>query len=88
MLENITHKKYPKYKQSNNGEEFLKDIDNIISNGTVNYKGLGTIKKGFEPMDIYRGNGVTLVRKTDGEFVTLIESGQGMDLGIQMLGGQ
>ena len=35
-------------------------------------------------MNIYRGKGLTLVTKTNGEFVTLLES-IGMDLGIQFL---
>ena len=36
-------------------------------------------------MNIYRGKGLTLVTKTNGEFVTLLQSGIGMDLGIQFL---
>ena len=33
-------------------------------------------------MNVYRGNGLTLNIKTNGEFVTLLESGTGMDFGI------
>jgi len=37
-------------------------------------------------MDIYRGKGVTLVVKPDSrEFVTLLEEGKGLDLGIQIV---
>ena len=85
LLEKITGKKYPKYKESKMGQEFFKDLQDLIDNGTFEYQGLGTIKKGFEPMLIYRGNGLTLVIKTNGEFVSLLESGSGMDLGIQFL---
>ena len=57
----------------------------IIKDGSLEYQGLGTLKKGAEPMNIYRGKGLTLVTKTNGEFVTLLERGIGMDLGIQFL---
>lgn len=36
-------------------------------------------------MRIYKGEGVTLVLKNDGEFVTVFQSGEGMDLSIQYL---
>ncbi len=85
LLEHVTGKKYPKYKQSNNGQEFLNDLQDLINNGMLKYEGLGTIKKGFDPMKIYRGNGLTLIVKTNGEFVTLLKMGEGMDLGIQFL---
>ena len=85
LLEKITGKKYPKYKYSNNGTDFLQDLQNLISDGTLEYQGLGTLKKGVEPMNVYRGKGVTLITKTNGEFVTLLESGIGMDLSIQIL---
>ena len=37
-------------------------------------------------MNDYRGNGLTLITKTNGEFVTLLESGTGMDLSFQIVG--
>lgn len=86
ILEKATGNKYPKYKS--HGDIFLDDIGKIIDNGTVQYEGLGTIKKGFEPMNIYRGKDITIVTKTDGEFVTILEKGKGMDTAIQMVGGQ
>lgn len=43
------------------------------------------MKKGQEAMNIYRGNGMTIVTKSNGEFVTLLESGKGMDLGIELI---
>ena len=85
LLEKKLDKKYPKYKESNNGQEFLQDLQNLIDDGFLEYQGLGTLKKGAEPMNIYRGDGLTLVVKTNGEFVTLLESGTGLDLGIQLL---
>jgi len=63
----------------------LNDIGKIIDDGTVKYVGKGTLKKGQPAVNIYRGNGVTVVTKTDGEFVTIIESGKGLDLGIKMI---
>ena len=85
LLEKLMGKKYPKYKDSNNGMEFLQDLSKLIKDGSLEYQGLGTLKKGAEPMNIYRGKGLTLVTKTNGEFVTLLERGIGMDLGIQFL---
>lgn len=39
----------------------------------------------MEAMNIYRGQGLTIVTKTNGEWVTLLQSGEGMDLAIQMV---
>lgn len=36
-------------------------------------------------MNIYRGKGLTVVVKMSGEWVTLLETGEGLDLAIQML---
>lgn len=83
LLEEITGKKYTKYKT--HGQEFLDDIGKIINDGTVKYEGMGTIKKGFPADKIYRGNGVTVILQENGEFRTIIKSGEGMDLGIQMI---
>jgi len=84
-LENITGKKYAKWKQSNQGQEFIEDINGLVESGRLAYDGLGTLKKGIGPGRIYRGEGVTLVLRENGEFWTLIKSGEGLDLGIQML---
>ncbi len=46
---------------------------------------MGTIKKGFPADRIYRGNGVTVILKENGEFCTILKSGEGMDLGIEMI---
>ncbi|EMU55288.1 hypothetical protein [Clostridium butyricum] len=83
LLEEVTGKKYTKYKI--HGQEFLDDIGKIINEGTVKYEGMGTIKKGFPADKIYRGNGVTVILKENGEFRTIIKSGEGMDLAIQMI---
>ena len=64
---------------------FIKSKYGEIDNGTIEYIGQGTLKKGQPAVNIYRGKGVTIVTKTDGEFVTIIESGTGLDLAIQML---
>ena len=42
-------------------------------------------EKGAGAMNIYRGNGLTVVTKTNREWVTAITTGEGLDLGIQML---
>ena len=61
------------------GPRFLEDIAKIIDNGTVKYEGMGVYKEGFPPAKIYRGNGMTVIVKPSGEWVTLLESGKGMD---------
>ena len=74
---------YPKFKADS--PRFLQDIAKIIDNGTVEFVGLGTYKKGIAPANIYRGNGLTVIAKPDGEWVTLLKTGEGMDLGIRLL---
>ncbi|CDG17523.1 hypothetical protein [Xenorhabdus doucetiae] len=68
------------------GAEFLKDIESLRDSGKLVHVGKGTIKKDQPLMDVYRGEGMTYISKKlpDGteEFVTLIESGKGMDIGI------
>lgn len=82
-MENVTGKKYSKYKT--HGQEFLDDIGKIIDDGTVEFVGKGTLKKGQPAVNIYRGNGITIAINDDGEFITILESGKGMDLAIQMI---
>ena len=88
ILEKSLGKKYPKWKTSE-GAEFLKDIETLRDNGKLTHVGQGTIKKGQPVMEIYRGEGMTYVSKKlpngTEEFVTLVESGRGMDLGIVLL---
>ncbi|ASA20281.1 hypothetical protein B9T62_05390 [Paenibacillus donghaensis] len=81
ILENALGTKYAKYKT--HGDAFLNDIGKIIDDGTVKLVGKGTLKKDGEVLNIYKGNGMTVATKANGEFVTLIESGKGMDLNIQ-----
>ena len=85
LLEKYLGKKYPKWKV-NEGAEFLKDIEMLRDSGKLVYIGQGTIKKGQPLMEIYRGEGMTYISKKlpngTEEFVTLIESGKGMDIGI------
>ncbi|MEG7370940.1 hypothetical protein V6E14_24300, partial [Serratia marcescens] len=85
ILEGYLGKKYPKWKVDE-GAEFLRDVEKLRDSGKLVHVGQGTIKKGQPVMEIYRGEGMTYISKklSDGreEFVTLIESGKGMDLGI------
>ncbi|MFP2424329.1 RHS repeat-associated core domain-containing protein, partial [Pseudescherichia vulneris] len=85
ILEKYLDKKYLKWKVDE-GAEFLRDIEALRDSGKLVHVGQGSIKKGQPLMDIYRGEGMTYISKQlpDGteEFVTLIESGKGMDIGI------
>jgi hypothetical protein len=84
LLEKILGVKLGKLKEGG-GETFLKAISDFIDTGAFKYIGQGTLKKGMEAMNIYRGRGLTIVTKTSGEWVTLLQSGEGMDLAIQMI---
>lgn len=81
LLEKITGKKYTKYKT--NGQEFLVDLGKVIEDGTVKFLGRGTLNKGSDVYNIYRGNGGTIVTKSNGDWVTMLEQGKGMDINIQ-----
>ena len=83
LLSSITGKNYKKFKT--HGQEFLDDVQKIINDGKVSYVGQGTLKKGQDAVHIYRGEGVTLVLKNSNEFVTMLKSGEGMDLAIKMM---
>jgi RHS repeat-associated protein len=67
------------------GDVFLQAIREGIDNGTFEHVGQGTLRAGQEAMNIYRGKGLTVVTKSSGEWVTLLTSGDGMDLAIRMI---
>ena len=78
IIESHLGKKYGKFKVSK--DEFLSDVGELINSGTVKYVGNSTAGKGQAVLKIYRGNGMTVATKQNGEFVTLLESGKGMDI--------
>ncbi|WP_152648568.1 RHS repeat-associated core domain-containing protein [Streptacidiphilus anmyonensis] len=84
LLEKVLGKNYPKWKEDE-GATFRKDLEDMISSGRLNSEGLGTFKVGHPAAQVFRGEGLTLLLRQDGEFWTLLESGAGMDTGIQML---
>jgi len=84
LLEKALGAKFGKLKEGG-GEAFLKAVSDGINSGDFKYVGQGTLKKGMEAMNIYRGQGLTIVTKASGEWVTLLESGEGLDLAIQMI---
>lgn len=84
LLEKALGTKFGKLKEGG-GEGFLKAISDGITSGDFKYVGQGTLKKGMESMNIYRGQGLTVVMKKSGEWVTLLETGEGLDLAIQMI---
>jgi len=84
LFERALGAKFGKLKEGG-GEAFLNAISDGINSGDFKYVGQGTLKKGMEAMNIYRGQGLTVVIKTSGEWVTLLESGEGLDLAIQMV---
>ena len=67
------------------GYVFLKTLTDGIKDGTFRYAGQGTLKKGQAVMNIFRGKGLTVVTQSTGEWVTLLKSGEGLDLAIQMV---
>jgi len=66
-------------------DELLGAIGKGIDDGVLKSVGQGTLKKGGEVMDIFRGNGLTVVAKPGGEFVTVLKSDQGLDKAIQFV---
>jgi Domain of unknown function (DUF4157) len=84
LLEKLTGMKYTKVAAD--GGRFLEDLGKLVDDGSLKLVGKGTLKKDTPLMDIYRGRGVTLVTKANSrEFVTLLEQGEGLDLGIQLV---
>ncbi len=84
LLESIMGNKYGKFKED--ADKFLNDIFNVIKDGKVKFVGNGTLNITMtEPCKIFRGSGITIVLKKNNEFVTLLESGVGMDLKIQFI---
>jgi hypothetical protein len=83
LLENVLGTKYAKLEAD--APRFLQDIEKIIDDGTVKFAGKGTLNKGADITNIYRGKGITVVTKLDGEWVTILEQGKAMDLNIKFI---
>ncbi|MEU9326269.1 hypothetical protein AB0D91_21035 [Streptomyces canus] len=77
MMEKFLGKTYPKWKDDE-GAELLADLFELVTSGKVKYQGLGTFKVGFDAAHIFSGSGLTLIVKTNGEWWTLLKSGEGM----------
>ncbi|WNI22768.1 polymorphic toxin-type HINT domain-containing protein [Streptomyces sp. ITFR-16] len=80
LVEDALGTKYKKLKED--GPQFRKDIADAIKDGTFELVGKGTLKKGEPEGLIYRGKGVTIVLKENGDFWTALKTGEGMDTGI------
>ncbi|WP_336763652.1 polymorphic toxin-type HINT domain-containing protein [Paenibacillus sp. USHLN196] len=78
LLENALGTKYKKYDDETTAR-FLSDLGSLIDNGTVKFVGDATLQKGGDVYKVYRGNGLTMTTKQNGEWHTLLESGKGMD---------
>lgn len=81
LVEDALGTKYKKLKED--GPRFREDIAKAIKDGTFELVGKGTLKKGEPEGLIYRGKGVTIVLKENGDFWTALKSGEGMDTGIE-----
>ncbi|HEX8626755.1 MAG TPA: hypothetical protein VF755_01105 [Catenuloplanes sp.] len=84
LLEKALGKTYPKWK-GDEGAEFLNDLHEMVKSGKLKYNGLGTLAKDQPAGHVFRGEGVTLVLRTNGEFWTLLTTGAGKDLAIVMV---
>ncbi|WP_406455222.1 hypothetical protein OH768_19185 [Streptomyces sp. NBC_01622] len=82
LLEDALGTKYKKLKED--GPRFLQDIEANIKNGTFKLVGKGTLKKGEAEGLIYRGKGVTVVLHENGDFWTVLKSGEGLDTSLQI----
>lgn len=84
LLRPITGKNYRTLKEG--GPEFFQDLTDLVDDGTLVFDGVGNIPGGgTTPALVYRGQGVTLVTKMDGEFWTLLKTGERMEPNIQMV---
>ncbi|MBR4086036.1 MAG: hypothetical protein IKK33_17315, partial [Lachnospiraceae bacterium] len=84
LLEAVLNKDYPKFKDSNNAEEFLNDLSEMINNGTLKYAYKSTAQKGGDILNIYIGKGLVLATKQNDEWVTLLEAGKGMAIQFEI----
>ncbi|WP_327709102.1 Hint domain-containing protein [Streptomyces sp. NBC_00464] len=82
VVEDALGTKYKKLKED--GPRFRDDIAKAVKDGTFKLVGKGTLKKGEPEGLIYRGNGVTIVLKENGDFWTALKSGEGMDTAIEI----
>ncbi|MDQ1008625.1 tetratricopeptide (TPR) repeat protein [Streptomyces sp. V4I23] len=82
LVEDALGTKYKKLKDD--GPRFREDIANAIKDGTFELVGKGTLKKGEPEALIYRGKGVTIVLRENGDFWTALTTGEGLDTGIQI----
>lgn len=85
LLERATGHSYP---QTPAGEVlFLRELGQLITAGTLKPVGIATIKKGEPMVYVFQGQGaaagLTALVTPTGEWVTLLSSGIGMDLGLQ-----
>ncbi len=84
LLEKLLGKKYPRWKESNTAEAFLKDLSNMIDDDRFQFVYKSTAEKGGEILNIYKGEGLVVATKTNNEWVTLLEDGKGMAIQFEM----
>ncbi|MFE4059363.1 Hint domain-containing protein [Streptomyces sp. NPDC059096] len=82
LIEDALGTKYKKLKED--GPRFREDIGKAIKDGTFELIGKGTLKKGEPEGLIYRGKGVTVVLRENGDLWTALKSGEGLDTSIQI----
>ncbi|MGW6800545.1 polymorphic toxin-type HINT domain-containing protein [Streptomyces sp. NPDC055039] len=82
LIEDALGTKYKKLKED--GPRFREDIGKAIEDGTFELVGKGTLKKGEPEGLIYRGKGVTVVLRENGDFWTALKSGEGLDTSIEI----
>ncbi|MGW2557661.1 polymorphic toxin-type HINT domain-containing protein [Streptomyces sp. NPDC001514] len=82
LVEDALGTKYKKLKED--GPRFREDIAKAIKDGTFELVGKGTLKKGEPEGLIYRGKGVTIVLRENGDFWTALKSGEGLDTSIEI----
>ncbi len=78
LLENSLGTKYKNYDDETT-TRFLSDLGSLINDGKVKFIGNATLLPNGEVYKVYRGNGLTLTTKLNGEWHTLLESGEGLD---------
>ncbi|MFE4170792.1 polymorphic toxin-type HINT domain-containing protein [Streptomyces sp. NPDC056909] len=82
LVEDALGTRYRRLKED--GPRFREDIAGAIEDGTFELVGKGTLKKGEPEGLIYRGRGVTIVLRENGDFWTALRSGEGLDTSIEI----
>jgi hypothetical protein len=83
LVEQVTGNRYSRL--IDHAQQFLDDMTGLINGGRVTFVGSGTLKNGQPPVNVFRGEGITIVLKPNNEWVTTLQTGSGLDTAIRFV---